>query len=43
MLIADNTERKNDKVKEDNALAHLSDQLFVLSERIQQVERKQIF
>ena len=33
--------RENDKVKED-ALAHLSDQLLVLSERIQQLERKQI-
>ena len=32
---------KNDKVKED-ALAHLSDQLLVLSERIQQLERKQM-
>jgi integrase len=32
--------RENDKVKED-ALAHLSDQLLVLSERIQQLERKQ--
>jgi hypothetical protein len=32
--------RHNDKVKED-ALAHLSDQLLVLSERIQQLERKQ--
>ena len=33
--------RENDNVKED-ALAHLSDQLLVLSERIQQLERKQI-
>jgi hypothetical protein len=33
--------RENDKVKED-ALAHLSDQLLVLSERIQHLERKQI-
>ena len=33
--------RENDKVKED-ALAHLSDQLLVLSERIQQLERKQM-
>ena len=33
--------RENDKVKED-ALAHLSDQLLILSERIQQLERKQI-
>ena len=33
--------RENDKVKED-ALAHLSDQLLVLRERIQQLERKQI-
>jgi hypothetical protein len=32
---------ENDKVKED-ALSHLSDQLLVLSERIQQIERKQI-
>jgi hypothetical protein len=31
----------NNKVKED-ALAHLSDQLLVLSERIQQLERKQM-
>jgi hypothetical protein len=31
--------RENDKVKED-ALAHLSDQLLVVSERIQQLERK---
>jgi Phage integrase family len=31
--------RENDKIKED-ALAHLSDQLLVLSERIQQLERK---
>ena len=33
--------REKDKIKED-ALAHLSDQLLVLSERIQQLERKQI-
>ena len=33
--------RDNNKVKEDDALAHLSDQLLVLSERIQQLERKQ--
>ena len=33
--------RENDKVKED-ALAHLSDQLLVLSERMQQLEKKQI-
>ena len=32
--------RENDKVKED-ALAHLSDQLLVLSKRIQKLERKQ--
>ena len=32
--------RENDKVKEDT-LAHLSDQLLVLNERIQQLERKQ--
>jgi hypothetical protein len=31
--------RENDRTKED-ALAHLSDQLLVLSERIQQLERK---
>ena len=31
--------RENDKVKED-ALAHLSDQLLILSERIQKLERK---
>ncbi|HSF49180.1 MAG TPA: hypothetical protein VLA74_00330, partial [Nitrososphaeraceae archaeon] len=34
--------RDNDKVKED-ALAHLSDQLVVLSERIQQLEIKQSY
>jgi hypothetical protein len=33
--------RENDKIKED-ALAHLSDQLLVLSERIQQLKRKQM-
>jgi hypothetical protein len=33
--------KENDKVKED-ALAHLSDQLLVLSERIQHLERKQL-
>ncbi len=32
--------KKNDKVKED-ALVHLSDQLLILSERIQQLEQKQ--
>ena len=32
--------RNNDKVKED-ALAHLSDQLLFLTERIQEIERKQ--
>jgi hypothetical protein len=32
--------KKNDKVKED-ALAHLSDQLIFLTERIQEIERKQ--
>ena len=32
--------KKNDKVKED-ALAHLSDQLLFLIERIQEIERKQ--
>jgi hypothetical protein len=34
--------RENDKVKEEDALAQLSDQLMILSERIQQLERKQI-
>lgn len=34
--------KNNDQVKED-ALAHLSDQLLVLSERIQQLERKQSY
>ena len=34
--------RENDNVKED-ALAHLSDQLLVLSERIQQLERNQSY
>ena len=33
--------RENDKVKED-ALTHLSDQLLILSERIQQLERRQM-
>ena len=33
--------KKNDKIKED-ALAHLSDQLMFLNERIQEIERKQI-
>jgi hypothetical protein len=33
--------RENDKVKED-ALTHLSDQLLMLSERIQQLERRQM-
>ena len=32
--------KKNDKFKED-ALTHLSDQLMVLTERIQELERKQ--
>ncbi|HSF50600.1 MAG TPA: hypothetical protein VLA74_07560 [Nitrososphaeraceae archaeon] len=32
--------KKNDKIKED-ALAHLSDQLLFLNERIQEIERKQ--
>jgi dolichyl-phosphate-mannose--protein O-mannosyl transferase len=32
--------KKNDKVKED-ALAHLSDQRRFLTERIQEIERKQ--
>ncbi|HET9806627.1 MAG TPA: hypothetical protein VFP49_06945 [Nitrososphaeraceae archaeon] len=35
--------RENYKVKKEDALAHLlSDQLLVLSERIQQLERKQM-
>ena len=34
--------RENDKVKED-ALAHLSDQLLVLSERIQQLEKNRSY
>ena len=34
--------RENDKIKED-ALAHLSDQLLVLSERIQQLERNRSY
>ena len=33
--------RENDRIKED-ALAQLSDKLLVLSERIQQLERKQM-
>ena len=33
--------RENDKVKED-ALANISDQLLVLSKRVQQLERKQM-
>jgi|SRR5215207_7306436 len=33
-------ELNNDKIKED-ALAHLSDQLLFLTERIQEIERKQ--
>ena len=32
--------KKNDKIKED-ALSHLSDQLLFLTERIQEIERKQ--
>jgi hypothetical protein len=32
--------KKNNKIKED-ALAHLSDQLLLLTERIQEIERKQ--
>ncbi len=32
--------KKSDKVKED-ALAHVSDQLMILTERIQELERKQ--
>ena len=38
-IINQSLREKNDKVKED-ALAQLSDQLLVLSERIQQLERK---
>ena len=34
-------ELNNDKIKED-ALAHLSDQLLFLTERIQEIERKQL-
>jgi hypothetical protein len=41
LQIINHSLRENDKVKED-ALAHLSDQLLVLSERIQQLERKQM-
>ncbi|HEX7258813.1 MAG TPA: hypothetical protein VF242_12215 [Nitrososphaeraceae archaeon] len=41
MQIINHSFRVNDKVKED-ALAHLSDQLLILSERIQQLERKQM-
>ena len=33
--------RENDKVKED-ALANISDQLLVLSKRVQQLERRQM-
>ena len=33
--------RENDKVKED-VLANISDQLLVLSKRVQQLERKQM-
>jgi hypothetical protein len=40
LQIINHSLRENDKVKED-ALAHLSDQLLVLSERIQQLEIKQ--
>jgi integrase/recombinase XerD len=42
LQIVNQSLRENDKVKED-ALAHLSDQLLVLSERIQQLERKQSY
>ena len=38
LQIINHSLRENDKVKED-ALANLSDQLLVLSERIQQLER----
>ena len=41
LQIINHSLRENDKVKED-ALAHLSDQLLILSERIQQLERSQI-
>jgi hypothetical protein len=34
--------RENDKIKED-ALSHLSDQLLVISERMQQLERKESY
>jgi integrase len=40
LQIINHSLRENDKVKED-ALAHLSDQLIVLSERMQHLERKQ--
>jgi hypothetical protein len=33
---------ENDRVKED-ALAHLSDQLLILSERIQQLEKNRYY
>ena len=39
LQIINHSLRENDKIKED-ALAHLSDQLLVLSERIQQLESK---
>jgi integrase len=42
LQIVNQSLRENDKVKED-ALAHLSDRLLVLSERIQQLERKQSY
>jgi integrase len=42
LQIVNQSLRENDKVKED-ALAHLSDQLVVLSERIQQLESKQSY
>jgi hypothetical protein len=42
LQIINHSLREKDKVKED-ALAHLSDQLLVLSERMQQLERKQIY
>jgi hypothetical protein len=35
--------RENDKVKEDDALAHLSDQLLVLIERIYNIEKETIY
>ena len=42
LQIVNQSLRENDKVKED-AMAHLSDQLLVLSERIQQLERNKAY